>query len=679
MQYYYECLDIYEKLIPEVKNHCISLQKLERQYTVMKDALLRAAEEVNAKSGILSCRELKANAEVVNSVTDALVSLATQKRDVGRSLIITVDFYLSRLYGYLREFSCEADCETPGTSAETDKKRMERIKASLRRLNSVRDEFPIFDQLLSLPPVESLAPAEAAETPGPSTEPVADCFKDSKLNGHRQNIVHAYQYIQDSFRDEDAPIRARSSTTSSVKRQGQLRIKTERRGSIAGSPSPRSLSPRTSKFKMDTSFFQPSPSYSGTASPMDMSPMPGSQNAFNFNDSPSVSGFTNMPSFMSSQESRHGRQRKFTPKAQQMFKEKHGLGRPTHYPTGSGSHPNLAGPSGMGMYSGGPPSAGLVSSSQGLPPVASSSYSFPQDFNRLPAPNQQHHHQQQQQQQSHQIMGPPRTPLQSMPPPPLPNQRPFQLNVGQAGPSSMAVSGLSVSVSRPPSTSMAMPPPATVSRPPSSSMTLPPPAVSRPPSTMSMPPPQQQQGPSSMYGNHADIGRQRQDSQSMPPPPPPSQNYMIPSQQQQQQLQQRRALAQQQQMMNQQQQQQQPRPPAPPPMGNGVRMTPPRRHQTLATSAAVPQALIRFRTSVASNGDGQMPNQPSSPTLIEEEDDRPWCFCGDRAYGEMVECSNSMCHYIWFHFQCVGITTTPAGRWFCPQCRRPSGDGIVEN
>lgn len=68
------------------------------------------------------------------------------------------------------------------------------------------------------------------------------------------------------------------------------------------------------------------------------------------------------------------------------------------------------------------------------------------------------------------------------------------------------------------------------------------------------------------------------------------------------------------------------------------------------------------------------------PTETEEETERSdgedsddaqksWCFCGEASYGEMVCCDNERCSIQWFHYECIGITATPKGKWFCPQCR----------
>ncbi|KAH8305408.1 hypothetical protein KR018_002816, partial [Drosophila ironensis] len=75
-----------------------------------------------------------------------------------------------------------------------------------------------------------------------------------------------------------------------------------------------------------------------------------------------------------------------------------------------------------------------------------------------------------------------------------------------------------------------------------------------------------------------------------------------------------------------------------------------------------------------------MPVDPNEPT---------YCLCHQVSYGEMIGCDNpdvstiplhfhvlaaSPTHYLlqcpieWFHFACVGLTTKPKGKWFCPKC-----------
>ncbi|KAF8787470.1 inhibitor of growth protein 3-like [Argiope bruennichi] len=45
-----------------------------------------------------------------------------------------------------------------------------------------------------------------------------------------------------------------------------------------------------------------------------------------------------------------------------------------------------------------------------------------------------------------------------------------------------------------------------------------------------------------------------------------------------------------------------------------------------------------------------------------------YCVCNQVSYGDMVACDHKDCPFEWFHYQCVGITQPPKGKWFCPQC-----------
>lgn len=54
-----------------------------------------------------------------------------------------------------------------------------------------------------------------------------------------------------------------------------------------------------------------------------------------------------------------------------------------------------------------------------------------------------------------------------------------------------------------------------------------------------------------------------------------------------------------------------------------------------------------------------MPVDPNEPT---------YCLCHQVSYGEMIGCDNPDCPIEWFHFVCVGLTTKPKGKWYCPRC-----------
>eukprot|EP01116_Phalansterium_solitarium_P024954 TRINITY_DN931_c0_g1_i1.p1 TRINITY_DN931_c0_g1~~TRINITY_DN931_c0_g1_i1.p1 ORF type:complete len:216 (+),score=55.55 TRINITY_DN931_c0_g1_i1:838-1485(+) len=72
-------------------------------------------------------------------------------------------------------------------------------------------------------------------------------------------------------------------------------------------------------------------------------------------------------------------------------------------------------------------------------------------------------------------------------------------------------------------------------------------------------------------------------------------------------------------------------------------------HETLLTE----DARIRVQQ------DMDMPIDPNEPT---------YCFCHRVSFGEMVGCDNADCKIEWFHFECVGLTNPPKGKWHCPDC-----------
>ena len=55
----------------------------------------------------------------------------------------------------------------------------------------------------------------------------------------------------------------------------------------------------------------------------------------------------------------------------------------------------------------------------------------------------------------------------------------------------------------------------------------------------------------------------------------------------------------------------------------------------------------------------------------EGEDDKRYCFCNQRSYGEMVACENDDCPYQWFHTGCLHMKKVPDEDedWYCPTCR----------
>lgn len=58
---------------------------------------------------------------------------------------------------------------------------------------------------------------------------------------------------------------------------------------------------------------------------------------------------------------------------------------------------------------------------------------------------------------------------------------------------------------------------------------------------------------------------------------------------------------------------------------------------------------------------------PVEPPI--DPDEPTYCLCEQVSYGEMIGCDNEECPIEWFHFSCVGLTTKPKGKWYCPKCR----------
>ncbi|XGW30857.1 hypothetical protein V3C99_009655 [Haemonchus contortus] len=55
-----------------------------------------------------------------------------------------------------------------------------------------------------------------------------------------------------------------------------------------------------------------------------------------------------------------------------------------------------------------------------------------------------------------------------------------------------------------------------------------------------------------------------------------------------------------------------------------------------------------------------MPVDPNEPT---------YCICHQVSFGQMVACDGPHCKNEWFHFQCVGLTSSPIGKWYCDDCK----------
>ncbi|KAF9045761.1 hypothetical protein BDZ89DRAFT_1058722 [Hymenopellis radicata] len=55
----------------------------------------------------------------------------------------------------------------------------------------------------------------------------------------------------------------------------------------------------------------------------------------------------------------------------------------------------------------------------------------------------------------------------------------------------------------------------------------------------------------------------------------------------------------------------------------------------------------------------------------EVDDDKPYCFCQKKSFGDMIACDGTNCPYEWFHYECVGLKSgqlKETTNWYCPAC-----------
>ncbi|KZS99319.1 hypothetical protein SISNIDRAFT_546111 [Sistotremastrum niveocremeum HHB9708] len=88
------------------------------------------------------------------------------------------------------------------------------------------------------------------------------------------------------------------------------------------------------------------------------------------------------------------------------------------------------------------------------------------------------------------------------------------------------------------------------------------------------------------------------------------------------------------------------------------------RNRKLASSSASKPASGTEQTSVDPT--------PSTSGPVLDMDVVPheprYCFCQRVSFGEMVACDYPKCEKEWFHYECVGLTEAPKGKWICPDC-----------
>jgi len=68
--------------------------------------------------------------------------------------------------------------------------------------------------------------------------------------------------------------------------------------------------------------------------------------------------------------------------------------------------------------------------------------------------------------------------------------------------------------------------------------------------------------------------------------------------------------------------------------------------------------------------DSSPANVSATTNIIDPDDDKLYCFCGNVNFGEMIGCDGPDCETEWFHFAYIGIDprAKPEGSWFCESC-----------
>ncbi|KAM5536093.1 hypothetical protein V8D89_010192 [Ganoderma adspersum] len=91
----------------------------------------------------------------------------------------------------------------------------------------------------------------------------------------------------------------------------------------------------------------------------------------------------------------------------------------------------------------------------------------------------------------------------------------------------------------------------------------------------------------------------------------------------------------------------------------------PREKHARSQSTAVPAK----RRHGNSGEDAEKENEKGSSNS-DGEDDGPYCYCGEGAWGQMIACENGDCAKEWFHLPCAGLEPPLPDVWYCDDCRQ---------
>ena len=76
------------------------------------------------------------------------------------------------------------------------------------------------------------------------------------------------------------------------------------------------------------------------------------------------------------------------------------------------------------------------------------------------------------------------------------------------------------------------------------------------------------------------------------------------------------------------------------------------------------------RPIVKPSGDENNPNLDNATSNNSSDHKQLYCYCNGPESGTMIACDNPQCTTEWFHLTCLKLTSTPRGKWYCPDCRK---------
>ena len=80
--------------------------------------------------------------------------------------------------------------------------------------------------------------------------------------------------------------------------------------------------------------------------------------------------------------------------------------------------------------------------------------------------------------------------------------------------------------------------------------------------------------------------------------------------------------------------------------------------------------LLTGRRQLPEESSNRVSQQGNHPNHTAHQDLPTYCWCNGGDMGQMVACDNPNCPREWFHFECVGLTRKPRGKWYCSDsCR----------